>query len=621
MALSEELQRKADAMDKKDIICPYCFKKFKDNKVIFRANYVYRGKKSNRYGSLLLDTDDDEVGGTDDPDKKLFTGFHEVPYTEGGKRDRELEDFWEKRGGGDGFTPYDETWFHPHIDPSKDTFPRMIRIDPHNKNMDNRGFIRDDDGFVRRVQERYRGDFDEVIRLCPKCHNPLPFATYGKYDVCFISIVGIKGSGKTVYLNQLLMNFVNALVHTGYIMAENTLTSMINVRPVDAGHPFPPSTDDKVMRRPSAVTMKKTVNTKDDRSITLVFYDIAGENCLEDESRDQKTNAAAVARFLGFSDGLVFLIDPEQVPAFNTAEDVQANMIKVQSAINRVIRLRVAHNFKEQTWDNVPVAVTLTKSDMLPKEFLAQHPSLFSRVRYTDARGEAIQGFPREEFYENHRELEREFRENAPLIDNALSGFRRKAYFSVSAVSCGVVYKFQKYGQLYRMDAAAFRTMVRVREWLENWDAQSAENRRHFGALPLRDKDGKTIELDPGFGLRLQNPGVIETSLVAKANRADGTLDVIHLTLKDIAPGGVEVQGYPAGKPDPKRVEEPFLWILWQLGLIDPIFENLYDYPSIPKRRPFESERRYERRMEEYHEREAAYAEDKAAFYACELGM
>ena len=51
-------------------------------------------------------------------------------------------------------------------------------------------------------------------RVCPYCHNPLPMG-FGKHRVKNISIIGITGAGKTVYISQLLKGMTEYAAKSG----------------------------------------------------------------------------------------------------------------------------------------------------------------------------------------------------------------------------------------------------------------------------------------------------------------------------------------------------------------------------------------------------------------------
>ena len=132
MALSSVLQKKADAMDKKEIICPFCFGKFHDNEVIFRSSYLYKDNQSigRGAGMDLFDSgsaDRSNVLSGRDDDKKLFTRYDGAYDSSYRKRDFELENFWDKRGRESGFQTFDPAWFYPHIDPKDPNQKRGVQ--------------------------------------------------------------------------------------------------------------------------------------------------------------------------------------------------------------------------------------------------------------------------------------------------------------------------------------------------------------------------------------------------------------------------------------------------------------------------------------------------------------
>ncbi|MBQ4383832.1 MAG: hypothetical protein II795_05080, partial [Firmicutes bacterium] len=92
------------------ITCPYCFSKFDDDQVIFRANTSYTEEQTQ---DPRLSQDEREV-------RKLFRQYD--PTTKRAQdivpsdhADRELMAYWETRGGDTGFTTADPHWMNPHI--------------------------------------------------------------------------------------------------------------------------------------------------------------------------------------------------------------------------------------------------------------------------------------------------------------------------------------------------------------------------------------------------------------------------------------------------------------------------------------------------------------------------
>ena len=85
----------------------------------------------------------------------------------------------------------------------------------------------------------------------------------------------------------------------------------------------------------------------------------------------------------------------------------------------------------------------------------------------------------------------------------------------------------------------------------------------------------------------------IDTELTAITKFDTGETKEITLTLKDIVED-IDLLGFPVANPDPRRVEEPFLWILWQLEQVPPYFRMAEPAPEIPQRKFFESIKHYE---------------------------
>ena len=588
MGLSGVLQKKADEMDKKIITCPFCFKKFHDNEVVFRSSYVYKEDKSMGGGGDLFDQGNSGKSKTssnqEEEDKKLFTpydGAYDRIYK---KRDLKLEAFWESRGKESGFQTFDPSWYHPHIDPKDPNFSRMIT--KNGENVDNNGLVRDNDGFVVRVYEKFGNNAAIMTKLCPHCHNPLPFTDYGKYPIRFISIVGIRGSGKTVYLNQLMSKFASAISHVNYTMGPNTLTQATGSEKVAKGYPLPASTDDTVMRRPVAVDMRGAEGGKD-KSITVVFYDIAGENCVDPEESKSDANNT-VSQFLAFSDGLLFLIDPEQVPIFSNNLD-SAELPEVQRVIDVVNKIRPAFNHERAHWDSIPVAVVLTKSDTLDKNNTDIDEIVFRPVDYTTCK---TAGFARDEFIKINNALRNEFIKNADQIEASLSAFYRRGYFAVSAITCGVENKFEKYQNWYTLDEDDYKKFIIAKKWAEGWSSRTPEDRERYFNCPIKDTYDNPINFTPHMELE----GDIldtQTEITAITKFETGDIDEITLTLKDVVED-VDLLCFPVANPDPRRVEEPFLWILWQLEKVPPYFRMSEPQPECPRRKLLESQKHYD---------------------------
>lgn len=563
--------------DEIKIKCPYCFEDFKSNTVIFRSNYKHSGTSNIKANNLMMAKNSSTNNFNSENDKidQLYAPF-EGPYSGKGKIDEKLEDFWLYKGGAEAIKA-DETWDYPHIDPSDASFKEMVEIIP--EKTDEYGFVRDKDGWIIGIIPK-RGPKDLAIKkLCPHCHNPLPFVEYGKYPTKFISIVGIKGSGKTVYLHQLLTKFPSVISQTPFVMGTNSLEMNKRTEKVARNYKLPVSTYDSSMRRPSAFILK--YHHPKTEGMTAVFYDIAGENCLElvDDDADDKKRKQAITKFLAFCDGLLFLIDPNQIPIYQNQESEE--IANIQDVINTVNEIRPRNNREKNNWDDIPVAVVLTKSDTIDNRLGDVSPKIFQEVSCKrNANGEIVKEFNREEFSEIDRALREEFSQKTKDIIHSLNSFPKKGFFAVSAITCGVENRFEKYKKQYTLTDENYAKFQDYFTWIKEWndakvkenDTKTIENRQHVtnGECYIKDSENKlmNIELTESIDDKcsIWNKA---TDVEAFCTDKHGCTGYINLTVADIA-NDVILEGYPIADPDPRRVEEPFLWILWQLGLIGP---------------------------------------------------
>lgn len=142
---------------------------------------------------------------------------------------------------------------------------------------------------------------------------PQPFpANYGKYSIKYISVIGIKGAGKTVYISQLLKEIHSYFASFGYVLETDRIVvqSYLAENRVETGCELPRGTGTDVFVQPMAFTMLYKDSADRLNRQTFVLYDIAGE--LFDKSA---TAAALLNRFdfIKNSDGIIMLIDPKQV--------------------------------------------------------------------------------------------------------------------------------------------------------------------------------------------------------------------------------------------------------------------------------------------------------------------
>lgn len=561
-----------------EITCPYCFFKFSHDHTVFRANTGFSQSE--------LDLSDNDDGGllgnrkqtASSDSRRFFRKFDsEDSFASDKKLDTNLIKFWKERGGSSGYMHVDKHWDYPHIDPTDPNFREMISFTPTAKFVPGEdGFVRDRDGFITRVVDKYSNPIIPMTRLCPDCHNPLPLPDYGKYPVIFISVVGVTGAGKTVYLNQLLTKFADVIAGTGFRVGAHNLDAV--GESVCPGSPLPGSTDDKMMRRPLAVSLMNNDPNANPKGLTIVFYDIAGENCVNEQGNPDTARArSTIGHFIASCHGLIFLIDPEQLPPFASGSIVRPS--DIGNVVGVMSDVRVNMNPDEPTWDNIPVAVTIAKSDKL------RNCASIERDNAIFSYGAPVKGYDRDENMGIHEFLKTFLDANANTVIAPLDTFRRQSYFAVSAITCGVDSRFEKYQNMYILDSENESMFQSLRRWVDGWNKRTPENRKFFMKCPVHRQDGSEISFPTDMSITKQTAAGIVTEIIGYSTHADP----LYLDLWDVA-AEVNLTGYPVADPSPRRVGDPLKWILWKLGLIGP-----YYYPIPPRKKGLlESSKRYQ---------------------------
>ena len=526
--------------------CPYCFAECEDDKVLFRATYCFDDRQLHNLAP-------------DDPERSIKQLF--VKNSKDSPKVKKLIRFWDRKGAESGYIT-DPGWNMPYIDPQDKDFVQMIRAnDTGRLKVGEDGFVRDKDGFVLRVVDRYGSEFQPMKRLCPYCLNPFPLEDYGKREIKFISVVGTTGAGKTVYLHQLLMRFASAMAGTNYKVEASNLSDL--GEHVDPDHPLPGATDTRVMRRPLAVHLQAD-RSHGNKKMTLVFYDVAGEHFSKqkDDEGDREV-AGGVTDYVRYSDALMILIDPKQI-AFLASEGHAQLAEDVQKTVDVLFLLR-------GEWNNVPTAVVLTKSDTLENiREIDSDSEIFRNIEH----GNGSAGFQRDSFVKVNRQIRDLFKNYAQEIYHTISQMDRPAFFAVSAITCGVEWKFEKNGHLFRLSEEDFEKLNMMRDWIfYEWNGdgpmtpeQKEQMRRNAPQPPcqLSQPIPETQDITEEFARNVQTDLVGERFSYGQVLRC-------QLTLADVMT--INVLGYPAGDPNPRRVEEPLQWILWRMGLLAPVFQ------------------------------------------------
>lgn len=316
--------------------CPFCFKTFSHDRVAFRSM------------TALADSDfSDEM---DEQGKKDAERYKK-------KEDTLYKNFWSDFSGSDIHNNYS-------------TNPV---IDNYNPEFLDGDYKRDESGFVNEAVDRL-GKKASDVRICPHCHNNLPFE-FGKYPVKYISVVGITSSGKTIYLSQLLKYLDSFFTKAGLTVLGtcDEIEAFLNSHKIAKDIKLPRGTV------PDGLTPPMVANVKDNNTqqiYTLVFYDIAGENCVKPDKMRK------FGPFIKNSDGIILIIDPGQfMEQVADIEGEEQELYKPDRVIAAMCNAFVTATNKNGQ-SNIPLAVTVSKGDTMV-DILGYTSNIFSNIDYS----------------------------------------------------------------------------------------------------------------------------------------------------------------------------------------------------------------------------------------------
>ncbi len=405
--MAEEVRttRNGTERTKYRITCPYCFKEFYDNEVHFRFRFLAEQQKAqrSRIGRGYDDEDeDDDVALSQNKGDEKYAHFWQA-YT------RSSEDTVK------GIDPYMIPVFSPKE--HKKYFAQgdpLLRADNKPDGMVYGALY--SDGTTRLTE-----------RVCPYCHNPL-MGSYGRYPTKFISVIGVTAAGKTVFLSQMC-KYIQASLAGSYGMSAQPTSPYADKymmdNYVDMGRPLPGSTQPEQFLQPLCYDIsynvpdgmggkKKVVNT-------VVFYDIAGENC---------TDAAKMQNFGSFiehSDGIILLIPPRQ---FQPDPDNMDQYVANQPSVVLTTIYNSISPSKPSIKD-VPIAVCISQGDLLAQDILRQN--------LTDIVNDGETTFNADEYNEIHEKIMEFLSVNQVALCTTLeTNYDNYNYFMVSALGTGV---------------------------------------------------------------------------------------------------------------------------------------------------------------------------------------
>lgn len=339
------------------ITCPYCFQKFDDTRVHFRMKTAY---KAGTEAPLPDGYDDwDEVASRfpsgAQKDALMAENAKHQFFTQ--RPDEKYEKFWETFGGvTTELRPEDamdaiEPYLRPVADPNNVSHQRYLRPRARGKDGSASYLHFDADGMADAVCD-CEGKVSNM-RVCPECHNPLPIH-YGKNPVKFISVIGVSGAGKTVYLSQLIRNILGNAAKVGLSahITSNSTRQFLKENPIQMNVPLPGSTQPETFVQPLFYDLMRNLPDNRKEINTIVLYDIAGENCTDDEKM------VSFGSFVRHSDGIILLLDPKKLPFM--ADDGCGDVESITAVLDTLyLTITGGNSAKSQ----IPLAVCIPKAD------------------------------------------------------------------------------------------------------------------------------------------------------------------------------------------------------------------------------------------------------------------
>lgn len=343
-------------MQNYEIRCPYCFKSFSHEDVHFRMETEFDENELNDEG--MTESEIERLPNTTRKSYLMEQTKMRKPFLR--KDDEKYTDFWKKfKSTTEKSLGLDRKWIGgvhqlPVLDPKDREVQNILKRVRENSMDFGEVYDRSKDYFIYDGDEMVCGIEDvfgqkTMRRVCPECHNPLP-RQYGKNPVKFISVIGVTGAGKTVYISQLLkyISKYAAYLNQNAFFTSDHESNFIEDNPVEMDVALPNSTVAGTFSQPMFYDFiskeKNTLITN-----TIVIYDIAGEDC------KTATTMAKYGDYINYSDGIILLVDPGQLKW--TDKDVPT---EPKAVLNTIY---VATKNSVTSLSEIPVAVCVSKSD------------------------------------------------------------------------------------------------------------------------------------------------------------------------------------------------------------------------------------------------------------------
>lgn len=342
----------------KEIICPYCCRKFQPNMVDFRLERALK----------IPDETEDQEGKEEQVQEEQRPSMMGFVIQKAPVRTKDTK----RQSSPDGrvrdeklFNYYMDYLFQSREDAESNSFLLpAVSVDYMSPDVEYNSRIYSEYGYVTEVT--YKGQTLNK-RLCPYCHNPV-ISNAGKYDMMVISVIGDTNVGKSVYLSvlyEMLMQdrkFEGSMLFMGTEIEKEmylgNMEKLLNKNVLEATDKM------KVPPVPFLYTFR-TAERQERKSVIVVFCDIPGESCRDLEAIKKH------GYHLKVTAGILFLIDPTRFLRikndiyFDRDDDSvigNRHQYEILEVINRYLM-----DSPDIDKSDIPAAIVLTKSDMLKR--------------------------------------------------------------------------------------------------------------------------------------------------------------------------------------------------------------------------------------------------------------
>ncbi|MEE1072818.1 MAG: hypothetical protein U0L26_10685 [Cellulosilyticum sp.] len=361
------------------IVCPHCFNKFSPDSVVFRAAHY---KEEDEEYCLQEDT--------------------------------KLNEYLEKFG----------------LEGSEEM---EAIIDPKLFPEENKTYV---DDVLISIRDKY--SIETKKRLCPFCHNDLPYLA-GRAPSNIIAIIGASQVGKSVYMASLIHtletltahNFEAACMPISSDTSRRFRTQYID--PLFAQNSLIESTQKERKQEPFIYQFKFKDTSK--APLNLVFFDVAGEGMVEEAYLDLYANHIKNA------EGILFLVDPLQLSTIRNkiilSQGSGSGDFTSKYQESRDVVVSLGENFigsHEEGRTSIPTAIVVTKSDMLEK--LANEDDAYLKPNSNVFQNYVHKGYFNLNEYENINGEVKRFIEQVDLafLDAVEVHFNNVGYFAISSL-------------------------------------------------------------------------------------------------------------------------------------------------------------------------------------------